>query len=114
MCMRRLFSRFFFFFFCNDTATTEIYTLSLHDALPISEELPDSCDLVPAWPNRLQNRPRRCRFLKAPGHAPDNPPVCPVTWSNQARLYEQSRALCERLRGPVPRPETCRPLVSPR
>src|SRR2546422_10022463 len=26
--------RFFFFFF-NDTATTEIYTLSLHDALPI-------------------------------------------------------------------------------
>src|SRR5277367_7101508 len=27
-------SRCFFFFF-NDTATTEIYTLSLHDALPI-------------------------------------------------------------------------------
>src|SRR2546429_9985379 len=27
----------FFFFFFNDTATTEIYTLSLHDALPISE-----------------------------------------------------------------------------
>src|SRR6266853_4491689 len=30
-----LFIRFIFFFF-NDTATTEIYTLSLHDALPIS------------------------------------------------------------------------------
>src|SRR3712207_8596000 len=29
-----VFSCFFFFF--NDTATTEIYTLSLHDALPIS------------------------------------------------------------------------------
>src|SRR5437763_7093251 len=27
---------FCFFFFFNDTATTEIYTLSLHDALPIS------------------------------------------------------------------------------
>src|ERR1039457_5935472 len=27
---------FFFVFFFNDTATTEIYTLSLHDALPIS------------------------------------------------------------------------------
>src|SRR2546430_14397956 len=27
---------FLFFFFFNDTATTEIYTLSLHDALPIS------------------------------------------------------------------------------
>src|SRR2546429_7259450 len=26
------------FFFFNDTATTEIYTLSLHDALPISRQ----------------------------------------------------------------------------
>src|SRR3989441_11774073 len=31
--MSYYFSLFFFFF--NDTATTEIYTLSLHDALPI-------------------------------------------------------------------------------
>src|SRR3712207_7152516 len=30
-------------FFFNDTATTEIYTLSLHDALPISKYLPYSC-----------------------------------------------------------------------
>ena len=28
---------YFLFFFFNDTATTEIYTLSLHDALPIFE-----------------------------------------------------------------------------
>src|SRR3712207_7465302 len=28
------------FFFFNDTATTEIYTLSLHDALPICPHLP--------------------------------------------------------------------------
>src|SRR3712207_8981789 len=28
-----------FFFFFNDTATTEIYTLSLHDALPIYEDV---------------------------------------------------------------------------
>src|ERR1039457_6686555 len=33
-----MFLRIFFFFF-NDTATTEIYTLSLHDALPIFETL---------------------------------------------------------------------------
>src|SRR2546422_8347930 len=33
MYVAPLFSLFFFF---NDTATTEIYTLSLHDALPIS------------------------------------------------------------------------------
>src|SRR2546422_2830680 len=37
MMMRRPTISFFFFF--NDTATTEIYTLSLHDALPISERL---------------------------------------------------------------------------
>ena len=30
-----IFLSFFSFFFFNDTATTEIYTLSLHDALPI-------------------------------------------------------------------------------
>src|SRR3989449_4828354 len=36
--MRMLSPRSFFFFF-NDTATTEIYTLSLHDALPISRML---------------------------------------------------------------------------
>src|SRR5262249_61280593 len=33
-----LLSSFFLFFF-NDTATTEIYTLSLHDALPISRAM---------------------------------------------------------------------------
>src|SRR3989442_3006319 len=37
MTLRPLIFRFFFF---NDTATTEIYTLSLHDALPISESSP--------------------------------------------------------------------------
>src|SRR2546425_9609631 len=34
---------FFSFFFFNDTATTEIYTLSLHDALPISNATPSGC-----------------------------------------------------------------------
>src|SRR2546427_6783046 len=33
---RLSFSPIYSFFFFNDTATTEIYTLSLHDALPIS------------------------------------------------------------------------------
>src|SRR2546428_3916720 len=33
------------FFFFNDTATTEIYTLSLHDALPILRSVvPKKCD----------------------------------------------------------------------
>src|SRR5256885_12514737 len=35
------------FFFFNDTATTEIYTLSLHDALPISMTL---ATLAASWP----------------------------------------------------------------
>src|SRR5258707_14208341 len=37
-----LLPHFAFFFFFNDTATTEIYTLSLHDALPISFMAPVS------------------------------------------------------------------------
>src|SRR2546430_10460261 len=35
MCLSTPLSQTSFFFFFNDTATTEIYTLSLHDALPI-------------------------------------------------------------------------------
>src|SRR2546425_7273905 len=34
-----------FFFFFNDTATTEIYTLSLHDALPIFRRSPGTLGL---------------------------------------------------------------------
>src|SRR5258708_11089272 len=44
-------------FFFNDTATTEIYTLSLHDALPISAYFFESC--VPRLPAR---QPRGTRL----------------------------------------------------
>src|ERR1043166_7254739 len=37
------FGTFFASFFFNDTATTEIYTLSLHDALPISHRSTKAC-----------------------------------------------------------------------
>src|SRR4051794_41755967 len=40
------FPPFFLFFFFNDPATTEIYTLSLHDALPILSARTDSTDKV--------------------------------------------------------------------
>src|SRR2546427_6043307 len=40
------------FFFFNDTATTEIYTLSLHDALPISA----ACPVAPATTRRSAGR----------------------------------------------------------
>src|SRR2546430_10860571 len=39
----------YIFFFFNDTATTEIYTLSLHDALPISERWHGPTDGVRGW-----------------------------------------------------------------
>src|SRR2546426_5242559 len=55
-----------FFFFFNDTATTEIYTLSLHDALPIwsgigsdsdcTESRNDSCSSLKADGPRLSSR----------------------------------------------------------
>src|SRR5438552_18772257 len=47
--------KFLFFFFFNDTATTEIYTLSLHDALPISRR----CS---RWPPMARPTARECRI----------------------------------------------------
>src|SRR5256884_3998931 len=44
------------FFFFNDTATTEIYTLSLHDALPISRTpdiISDNLDRVAASADQI-------------------------------------------------------------
>src|SRR5437773_11422819 len=43
--VRRPLSPMSFFFFFNDTAPTEIYTLSLHDALPICSRI----DRIRAW-----------------------------------------------------------------
>src|SRR5258708_10863776 len=48
-----VFSSFFFF---NDTATTEIYTLSLHDALPISSLPPDCPQLLSAVRAAIKER----------------------------------------------------------
>src|SRR5258708_18464143 len=39
LCPLMPFKRRSLFFFFNDTATTEIYTLSLHDALPIFDDV---------------------------------------------------------------------------
>src|SRR5256885_9000660 len=48
-----------FFFFFNDTATTEIYTLSLHDALPISSRASASRPGRRSAPRCLSTRRRR-------------------------------------------------------
>src|SRR3712207_7386896 len=52
-------ARWSFFFFFNDTATTEIYTLSLHDALPIS--VPADERRERAEPGRRPRRAARAR-----------------------------------------------------
>src|SRR5437764_4871143 len=51
MCLvHTTFSRSYLFFFFNDTATTEIYTLSLHDALPISSYVSPAYHLLEGFP----------------------------------------------------------------
>src|SRR2546430_8697896 len=51
----------FIFFFFNDTATTEIYTLSLHDALPICSPEP----LLPVLHPRFQHLSQHQRDRKS-------------------------------------------------
>src|SRR6266540_3125862 len=66
--------RILLFFFFNDTATTEIYTLSLHDALPISDRRPPPGG---GW----RTRARACRAGERPaascprGACPVAPPT---------------------------------------
>src|SRR2546430_9250413 len=64
----------FYFFFFNDTATTEIYTLSLHDALPISSRAaistPSGCAFSTrktaiGWKTRSRARDRKSTRLNS-------------------------------------------------
>src|SRR2546429_4529050 len=78
-----------FFFFFNDTATTEIYTLSLHDALPISRrtgrrEYPLAC-LVLGILRTLLGR-ALCRSMRSEEH----------TSELQSRLHLVCRLLLEK------------------
>src|SRR5688572_33457528 len=56
-------SHLLYFFFFNDTATTQIYTLSLHDALPIypsgSTCVDDRMALLPVSPSKVTG-PTNC------------------------------------------------------
>src|SRR2546423_2202937 len=66
------------FFFFNDTATTEIYTLSLHDALPIS---------IPITAIPLHSQHRTALRTEAPGN-----PAPPVHRSEEHTSELQSLA----------------------
>src|SRR3712207_7128319 len=76
------------FFFFNDTATTEIYTLSLHDALPIWSQGRNSCVRVFR---------HRGRFLPAQPHRPSSTPRSEEHTSElQSRQYLVCRLLLEK------------------
>src|SRR2546426_4746934 len=67
-----MFSLSYFFFF-NDTATTEIYTLSLHDALPIFRSTRRSSTINERssdarWPAPAATRPRRLNGSASSAH----------------------------------------------
>src|SRR6266705_6480666 len=53
------------FFFFNDTATTEIYTLSLHDALPIWQRLADEHHVTVSYSYVCQYAGRRRAEIEA-------------------------------------------------
>src|SRR2546422_6155971 len=81
------------FFFFNDTATTEIYTLSLHDALPISRSrAPRAARPAPASAPRRAPRPlrRRCRARTRAARSEEH------TSELQSRLHLVCRLLLEK------------------
>src|SRR2546422_4996384 len=72
-------------FFFNDTATTEIYTLSLHDALPISHPVSDLLPHCTPW-QMLRGRRYHGRSLRSEEH----------TSELQSRLHLVCRLLLEK------------------
>src|SRR3712207_8769619 len=60
------------FFFFNDTATTEIYTLSLHDALPIFRGVGAirTDELTPGGGAQMNGEKSAARALRTTGGAP--------------------------------------------
>src|SRR3712207_8856329 len=80
----------YIFFFFNDTATTEIYTLSLHDALPISRR-PSSRSSVPRGPACPGRRARRRISSRATSPARTGGPSSPGARSEEHTSELQSR-----------------------
>src|SRR5258707_5222872 len=84
----------FSFFFFNDTATTEIYTLSLHDALPISAIGSPSCTRAAS-----STRARSRSSSPAPGSRTSRTPFFRSeehTSELQSRQYLVCRLLLEK------------------
>src|SRR5689334_25353209 len=60
----------FMFFFFNDTATTEIYTLSLHDALPIWSTDSRNPDAMKPVGSAQPRRTQRSQYIRQQGGRP--------------------------------------------
>src|SRR2546430_13378840 len=83
-----------FFFFFNDTATTEIYTLSLHDALPISV---GPYTLLRVDRGRLEpGLPGQFIMLEAPGRLLPRP-MSLRSEEHTSELQSQSNLVCRLL-----------------
>src|SRR3712207_9142819 len=89
--------RFMLIFFFNDTATTEIYTLSLHDALPISTRSTSPLTAARAAPTAFatSNRPGRSTTLSR-GRSSRDPRSEEHTSELQSRQYLVCRLLLEK------------------
>src|SRR3712207_1288300 len=86
----------FFIFFFNDTATTEIYTLSLHDALPIfhvvaEDAVPRRLRVLRERRNRLGASTRRWFEYETAHSAPSS--SCCFTYSHTAAKSSAPRLL---------------------
>src|SRR3712207_7305450 len=102
------------FFFFNDTATTEIYTLSLHDALPIYNSDEEGFDGIVSGPETIQATfdPITARFVKItfenPRTAVDEIEVFMIQRSEehtselQSRQYLVCRLLLEKKKKSTP------------
>src|SRR2546426_8633545 len=84
-----------FFFFFNDTATTEIYTLSLHDALPIYPRCREGSRVLGRERRgRLARRPPAARLAAGPASAGPRRYRVPVQGSAPAAALP--RSVCRR------------------
>src|SRR2546427_13041482 len=87
------------FFFFNDTATTEIYTLSLHDALPISMRRLAPASSVRECSRRERESGSRARGPGRDRLARDAAAARPVARSEEhtSELQSQSNLVCRLL-----------------
>src|SRR5260221_9626590 len=95
---------FSFFFFFNDTATTEIYTLSLHDALPISLQIhrPRPAPLIwlPSPVSRRANFPKSLSSFSAGIPIPSSVTVTSISSRSEehtSELQSHSDLVCRLL-----------------